>query len=196
MAVLAVLALILVPFSWEPPPFIIDAAVPGESDRPSRQVPDRVLAYHADGDPQDNPASWEEARRGIDPTLPAAPPTAAGETRKTRSGVRYQTLKPGTGEPAKLGQVAHIRYVGKLENGQVFDSNTGNRRPFKFMIGAPTVITGLQEGISGMRVGETRTLTVPPDAAYGASGRQPEIPPHATLIFEVELVDLKGTSGR
>jgi FKBP-type peptidyl-prolyl cis-trans isomerase FkpA len=116
-------------------------------------------------------------------------PTAKGETKTTAHGVKYETLKEGTGPEFKPGQSGKFLYEGKLENGTVFDA-TESKQPRIFAVGAGKMTQGWEEAIPGMKAGEIRKLTVPPAAAYGASGYPPKIPPNATLIFEVELVDI------
>jgi FKBP-type peptidyl-prolyl cis-trans isomerase len=118
-------------------------------------------------------------------------PTAKGEIKTTKIGVKYETLKEGTGAEIKPGQSGKFLYTGKLqEDGTVFDSTGQGRQPRIFQIGAGKMTQGWEEAIPGMRVGEIRLLTVPPVAAYGKLGSPPKIPPNATLIFEVELVDI------
>ncbi|RKO91036.1 hypothetical protein BDK51DRAFT_21698, partial [Blyttiomyces helicus] len=80
-----------------------------------------------------------------------------------------------------------VRYIGKLTNGKVFDSNTKGQ-PFKFILGKGEVIRGWDQGIVGMAVGGTRKLTIPAALAYGSRGAPPDIPPNATLNFEVKLL--------
>jgi FKBP-type peptidyl-prolyl cis-trans isomerase len=121
----------------------------------------------------------------------AAPPGAVGEIQNTEGGVKYETLKAGSGPELKPGQKAMIQYEGKLENGTVFDSTRPSKGPQPFTFGSNSVIKGWEEGIPGMKVGEIRKLTIPPEKAYGKLGRAPKIPPNATLIFEVELVDIQ-----
>jgi FKBP-type peptidyl-prolyl cis-trans isomerase len=104
--------------------------------------------------------------------------------------VRYETIKQGTGTELKSGQAATIHYVGTIERGDVFDTTRTNDQPRKFRIGIDPLIKGWEEGIPGMKVGEIRKLTIPPSMGYGEKGRVPTIPPNATLIFEVELVDI------
>lgn len=94
----------------------------------------------------------------------------------------------GTGAEAKIGDTLEVHYVGKLQDGTVFDTSIG-REPFPFVLGAGEVIPGWDQGVQGMRVGGKRLLIIPPDLAYGPSGYGP-IPPNATLTFEVELVDI------
>ena len=114
-----------------------------------------------------------------------APPTAKGETRTTPGGVKYETLKEGTGSELKGGQTGQFTYVGKLEDGKVIDDHAKGRRPQDLTLGEK--ITGWQEALPGMQVGEVRKLVVPPALAYGEKGRPPEVPPNATIIYEVEL---------
>ncbi len=122
--------------------------------------------------------------------LKPALPTAKGETKTTAGGVKYETVKEGTGAELKIGQNALIHYVGSLENGEVFDSSRANNRPRNFRIGVDPLIMGWVEGIPGMKVGEIRKLTIPFPLGYGVAGRPPKIPQKATLLFEVELVDI------
>lgn len=119
-----------------------------------------------------------------------APPTAKGETKITDGGVKYETLKEGTGPELKSGQRAAMHYEGKLENGEVFDSSR-SRQPFEVTLGAGQVIKGWDEAIPGMKVGEVRKLIIPPSMAYGKMGSGGKIPPNATLTFEVELIEIK-----
>jgi FKBP-type peptidyl-prolyl cis-trans isomerase len=97
----------------------------------------------------------------------------------------------GTGPVAEVGDTVKVDYVGQLEDGSEFDNSYVRGEPFEFTIGAGTVIAGWDQGVTGMRVGGTRRLTIPPNLAYGLSGRGP-IPPNATLIFDVELVSIAG----
>jgi FKBP-type peptidyl-prolyl cis-trans isomerase len=124
--------------------------------------------------------------------LEPAPPTAPGETKTTKSGVKYETLKEGTGPVCKAGQEVTIHYVGTLENGQVFDSSRTKGTPLKFAVGTGKVIKGWDEAVPGMKVGEQRKLFIPAAVGYGALGSPPRIPPNAPLIFEVELMDARG----
>jgi FKBP-type peptidyl-prolyl cis-trans isomerase len=121
-----------------------------------------------------------------------APPTAKGETKKTAHGVNYETLKQGTGRELKPGEAAQFNYVGSLESGAVFDDHARQGQKAEIFTIDEKMTKGWQEAIPGMRVGEVRKLTVPPEMGYGAAGRPPQIPPNATLIFEVELVRILG----
>lgn len=104
------------------------------------------------------------------------------------NGLMIEDKITGTGEKAQKGDELLVHYTGRLQNGQVFDSSVG-REPFRFTLGAGYVIKGWDEGLVGMRVGGKRTLTIPPEMGYGPTGSGP-IPPNATLVFDVELVDI------
>ncbi|MDR3519711.1 MAG: FKBP-type peptidyl-prolyl cis-trans isomerase [Candidatus Pacebacteria bacterium] len=99
------------------------------------------------------------------------------------------------GDVAKTGDTVSMNYTGKLADGTVFDSNIdpkfGHVQPFVFTLGAGQVIPGWDTGIVGMKIGETKTLVIPPADAYGANGYPPTIPPNATLTFEVTLLAIK-----
>jgi len=104
----------------------------------------------------------------------------------TDSGLQYEDIECGDGDRAGRGDTVSVKYRGTLEDGTEFDAGT-----YPFQIGAGMVIAGWEEGISGMRVGGKRKLTIPPDLAYGAQGRPPVIPPNSTLIFDVELLEIQ-----
>jgi FKBP-type peptidyl-prolyl cis-trans isomerase len=93
----------------------------------------------------------------------------------------------GKGPEAVRGKTVSVHYTGWLTNGTKFDSSVGGE-PFSFTLGAGEVIEGWDRGVAGMKVGGKRKLTLPPDLGYGAAGAPPEIPPDATLVFEIELL--------
>lgn len=108
------------------------------------------------------------------------------------SGLEYEDLRAGTGAVAQAGHEVTVHYVGTLENGRMFDSSRKHSRaPFVFRLGVGQVIKGWDEGIEGMQVGQVRRLRIPSDLAYGPNGRPPMIPPGATLIFDVELLEVR-----
>lgn len=96
----------------------------------------------------------------------------------------------GDGQEAKSGDRVQVHYRGTLENGRQFDASYDRGKPFVFNLGAGQVIQGWDQGVAGMRVGGKRRLTVPPELGYGARGFPPVIPPSATLVFEVELLEI------
>jgi FKBP-type peptidyl-prolyl cis-trans isomerase FkpA len=97
----------------------------------------------------------------------------------------------GEGAEASTGQTVSVHYTGWLTDGKKFDSSKDRDEPFEFSLGARGVIAGWDEGVQGMKIGGTRKLTIPPAIGYGARGAGGVIPPNATLVFEVELLDLK-----
>lgn len=109
---------------------------------------------------------------------------------KTDSGLRYKILSKGNGPEAEKGKMVSVHYEGSLLNGQVFDSSFQRNQPINFQLGVGQVIPGWDEGIQLLRVGDKARLVIPPDLAYGAAGAGGVIPPNATLLFDVELVDV------
>ena len=110
----------------------------------------------------------------------------------TASGLRITDLVLGTGAAASSGQTVVVHYRGTLEDGRQFDASYDRGTPFSFPLGAGRVIKGWDEGVQGMKVGGKRKLVIPPDLGYGTRGAGGVIPPNATLIFEVELLEVKG----
>ncbi|MGB8012338.1 MAG: FKBP-type peptidyl-prolyl cis-trans isomerase [Terriglobales bacterium] len=119
------------------------------------------------------------------------PTKVTGDPVKTASGLEYWDIKVGTGAVATAGQHVKVDYTGWLTTGKKFDSSVGTGHPFDFLLGGGQVIKGWDEGVAGMKVGGKRQLRIPPDLAYGAKGYPGAIPPSATLIFDVQLVDVK-----
>lgn len=114
----------------------------------------------------------------------------------TPSGLQIVDTTVGTGASPKTGQTCVMHYTGWLyQNGQKgakFDSSLDRGKPFEFRIGVGMVIKGWDEGVSTMKVGGKRSLIIPAELGYGARGAGGVIPPNATLLFEVELLDIKG----
>ncbi|MBN1994663.1 MAG: FKBP-type peptidyl-prolyl cis-trans isomerase [Anaerolineae bacterium] len=127
--------------------------------------------------------------------LPGAP-TAATEVDEadytaTESGLKYYDFAEGAGDSPEQGQQVVVHYTGWLENGTKFDSSLDRGTPFDFNLGMGQVIPGWDEGVATMKVGGKRQLVIPPELGYGESGAGGVIPPNATLIFEVELLEIK-----
>ena len=104
--------------------------------------------------------------------------------------MQIDTLKEGNGNTAKSGDKVSVHYVGTLTDGKKFDSSRDRGKGFSFTLGEGRVIKGWEIGVAGMKIGEKRKLTIPPDLAYGARGFPPVIPPNSTLVFEVELLEV------
>ncbi len=104
--------------------------------------------------------------------------------------LQIEEITAGTGAEAKAGHTVTVHYVGTLLSGTKFDSSRDRNEGFTFKLGAGMVIKGWDQGVAGMKVGQKRKLTIPPDLAYGARGFPPVIPPNSTLVFEVELLQV------
>ena len=129
----------------------------------------------------------------------AGPVTPSSKTDAKVTQLQKIDVKTGTGAEAAPGKVVFVHYTGWLyepaatgQKGAKFDSSRDRGTPFNFPLGAGQVIRGWDEGVAGMKVGGQRTLIIPPDMGYGARGAGGVIPPNATLIFDVELLEVKG----
>ena len=114
-----------------------------------------------------------------------------GKEITTSSGLQYIDQVVGTGEAANAGQTVSVHYTGWLTNGKKFDSSVDRGQPFSFRLGVGQVIKGWDEGVQGMKIGGKRKLTIPSNLGYGARGAGGLIPPHATLVFDVELLGVQ-----
>ena len=110
---------------------------------------------------------------------------------KTESGLRYKMIQKGNGKNAENGKTVSVHYEGSLENGKVFDSSYPRKKPIEFRLGEGQVIEGWDEGIALLQVGDKARFVIPSHLGYGSRGAGGAIPPNATLIFDVELIDVK-----
>jgi peptidylprolyl isomerase len=128
-------------------------------------------------------------------SAPGAPSTSSpmkvsGQPTTTASGLQYWDIVVGTGATAAPGNSVKVHYTGFLTTGEKFDSSRDRGEPFSFPLGAGQVIKGWDEGVAGMKVGGQRQLRIPRQLGYGAAGAGGAIPPNATLIFDVELLEV------
>lgn len=105
--------------------------------------------------------------------------------------LEIKDITVGEGEEAKEGDTVSVHYKGTLTDGKEFDSSYSRNQPFEFTLGAGQVIKGWDLGVAGMKVGGKRVLTIPPELGYGEAGAGADIPPNSTLVFEVELLEIK-----
>ena len=179
------------------PAFGAQPALAGASAAPAAVAP--AIAAPLELDPDDpNPALFTMAPDSPAPETDLVAgaaalggPLEAIPERVTESGLRITDLVVGEGPEAVAGQGVVVNYRGTLTDGREFDSSYG-RGPFRFPLGAGRVIRGWDEGVAGMKVGGKRKLVIPPDLGYGSRGAGGVIPPDATLIFEVELLEVGG----
>jgi peptidylprolyl isomerase len=138
-----------------------------------------------------------QATAGVTPTVTpdtSGPPPTDLVPELTASGLGIIDFEPGSGVAAQTGSAVAVHYTGWLsDSGLKFDSSLDRGTPIELTIGAGQVIPGWEEGLLGMMVGGRRRLVIPPELGYGAAGRSP-IPPNAELVFDVELVEIKGTT--
>jgi FKBP-type peptidyl-prolyl cis-trans isomerase len=135
-------------------------------------------------------------RRKLDPLAKPInsirqPTKVTGEGKSTPSGVKYWDIQVGEGSPASKGHAVKVLYTAWVENGKEFASSISDGRAPIFTLGVGQVIRGWEEGVEGMKVGGKRQLRIPPDLAYGASGIPDLVPPGATLIYDVVLIELQ-----
>lgn len=144
--------------------------------------------------PAPAPAAEQPAPEAAAPAPEAEKPANPEEPamQKTESGLQYQEIKVGDGAVPQAGQTVIVHYTGWLTDGKKFDSSVDRGQPFKFTLGRGQVIRGWDEGLSTMKVGGKRKLTIPSDLAYGPRGAgNGLIPPNATLVFDVELLGIQ-----
>lgn len=125
-------------------------------------------------------------------TAASSPSSAPFPTIQPVKELKIEEIKIGTGTEVSSGSSVTVNYIGRLTDGKVFDTSLQEgRQPFTFSVGAGQVIKGWDEGLIGMKIGGQRRLIIPPDKGYGATGAGGVIPPNATLVFDIELLDVK-----
>jgi len=117
--------------------------------------------------------------------------TKGGKVKTLEGGLKIEDIKVGKGAEAVPGKTVKVHYTGTLTDGKKFDSSVDRKEPFSFDLGKGMVIKGWDEGVKGMKIGGKRKLTIPPEMGYGAQGAGGVIPPNATLLFDVELLEVK-----
>ncbi|HEX2854602.1 MAG TPA: FKBP-type peptidyl-prolyl cis-trans isomerase [Opitutaceae bacterium] len=113
------------------------------------------------------------------------------QAKKTNSGIRYIIQREGDGPTVKSGDNVSVNYVGRLLDGKIFDENHDPATPFSFRVGRDQVIQGWDQVLLLMKRGEKRLVIIPPELAYGSRGQPPKIHRNATLVFEIELLEIK-----
>ncbi len=142
--------------------------------------------------PPNSTLTFEVELISISPGAPEAPTEVEeAEYVTTDSGLKYADLEVGDGPTPEKGQTVSVHYTGWLEDGTKFDSSLDRGQPFSFVLGEGRVIRGWDEGVATMKVGGKRQLVIPPELAYGERGAGGVIPPNATLIFDVELLEVR-----
>lgn len=118
-------------------------------------------------------------------------PPKKTERQLSHSGLQIEDIKIGQGKEAKVGDRVTIHYIGRIEDGRIFESSYQRKKPFTFTIGKKETILGLDIGVEGMREGGKRKIIIPPNLAYGEGGVRGQVPPNAVVIFEVELIKVE-----
>jgi FKBP-type peptidyl-prolyl cis-trans isomerase FkpA len=147
------------------------------------------------GDDAPEPAADAAAEApAAEPGAPSFAPALEVDLAKltqSSTGLYVQDVHEGQGEPLAAGQTAVVHYTGWLPDGTKFDSSRDRNQPYEVPVGQGQVIPGWEEGLQGMKAGGHRKLVVPPGLAYGAEGMGGVIPPNATLVFDIELLEVK-----
>jgi FKBP-type peptidyl-prolyl cis-trans isomerase len=152
--------------------------------------PEGSASTQATGSSTSSPSASTTTTSGTSATATTPAPVAGGQEVTMPSGLKYQDVEVGTGAEASTGKSVTLNYTGRLTDGTQFDSSVG-KAPLVFQVGAGTMVRGMEEGVVGMKVGGKRKLTIPPQLGYGERGYPGAIPPNATILFDIELLDVK-----
>lgn len=136
-------------------------------------------------------AESETAGLAVSPDFAAELGVNLENMTRSASGLYTQDLTEGVGLSARPGHLVAIRYTGWIPNGEKFGSTEDDPEPLTFPLGAGRAIEGWEEGIAGMRIGGKRRLVIPPQLGYGSRGIPGDVPPNATLVYDIELVDIR-----
>jgi len=150
----------------------------------------RIMDERPAQPPQTEPDTAAQNSAAPDSAAPdnAAPGATTPDAAPANGKLQITDTKVGTGAVAKAGQRVTVHYRGTLTDGKQFDASYDRGEPFSFMLGASEVIKGWDQGVAGMKVGGKRKLVIPSELGYGANGAGADIPPNATLLFDVELL--------
>ena len=176
-----------------PPPQLIEILPPG-TDRdalPQAEIPDELKAQSVGETGHERTKAAAAKAIPKEPNTP--PPVHAISERTTPTKLKIQVLQEGAGALAERGMILTVHYTAWVDGGRKFESTREQSAPFQFNLGSHEAVEGLAEGVEGMKVGERRRLTVPPVLAYGSKGvilRGGKVPPDATLVYDVELVNV------
>lgn len=179
------------------------ADVEQEAEQSAAEPSDSDSTDSSDSDQVSDDVSPSDSGTGADQNDEESAPPATGsdfdiydgfssdEVETMESGLQYIQVTKGDGPAPEVGEVVSVHYTGHLEDGTVFDSSVDRNEPIQFALGRGMVIPGWDEGIALLNVGGKARLIIPPELAYGSAGAGGVIPPDATLVFDVELIDVK-----
>jgi peptidylprolyl isomerase len=167
------------------------AAGCGQENPPASEPPGGTTAVEGTTAPNSPESASAGAPTDVAPDKLPGDPVGDKKIQSMASGLKYVDLVEGKGSPPTTGQTVSVHYTGWLTNGSKFDSSVDRGQPFEFSLGTGGVIKGWDEGVATMKMGGKRKLIIPAEMGYGASGSPPDIPPNATLVFDVELLDVK-----
>ena len=149
-----------------------------------------VLGFVSGCGNSEKPSTSIQSNASSSASSPSNPTKVNGQPTTTASGLQYWDIVVGSGATAIPGKPVSVHYTGWLTNGDKFDSSLDRGKPFIFTLGDGQVIKGWDEGVAGMKAGGKRQLRIPPALGYGDSGASGAIPPKATLVFDVELIEV------